>query len=284
MSFATVLKQNATHRSVGTFLVVLSAYSACVVAINYAVFGTEFPILASLPYAWGPMISAGVTVWLLDESLRDWLGQLRSLRAGIHWYLGGAGIVLIGTDFETILASVLGIDVAIQAGSTVPLQQYVFYFAVTLFVAGSLEELGWRGFMQPRLQRRFQAFTASVIIGIIWAVWHIPLMIAGAGTFSGFTEYILMTVTMSIILGWLYNSTDGALPVVMVTHAASNMASIGNVTGNMPAIFDVVSGNIVFYICCASLIALYAGLQTLTRDGTIPEIPGQGQMDSVQLD
>ena len=116
------------------------------------------------------MISAGVTIWVLDESLRDWLSQLRRMRAGFLWYLGGLGIVLIGTDFETIVASLLGIDVVIQAGSSVPVTEYLFYFAVTLFLAGSLEELGWRGFMQSRLQRRFRAVTASAIIGVVWAL------------------------------------------------------------------------------------------------------------------
>lgn len=204
------------------------------------------------------------------------------MRVGVHWYLGGLGIVLIGTDFETIVASLLGIDVVIQAGSSVPVTEYLFYFAVTLFLAGSLEELGWRGFMQPRLQRRFRAVTASAVIGIVWALWHVPLMLAGAGTFAGFHEYILMTIAMSTILGWLYNNTDGALPVVIVTHAASNMASIGRVTGNLPAVFELLSGNVLFYYVCATLIILYAGSRTLTRDGTTPEVPGQHREKSLQ--
>jgi membrane protease YdiL (CAAX protease family) len=197
------------------------------------------------------------------------------VRAGVHWYLGGLGIVLIGTDFETIVASLLGVDVVIQAGSSVPVTEYLFYFAVTLFLAGSLEELGWRGFMQARLQRRFRAVTASAVIGIVWGLWHVPLMLAGAGTFAGFQEYVLMTIAMSTILGWLYNNTDGALPVVMVTHAASNMTSIGRVTGDLPAVFELLSGNVMFYLLCATLIALYAGSRTLTRDGTTPQVPGQ---------
>ena len=282
MSLIESLRQRAAQKPLSTFLVVLATYSTLVVMASYTIFGSEFPTLASLPYAWGPMISAGVTVWVLDESLRDWLGQLRRVRAGVHWYLGGLGIVLIGTDFEPIVASLLGVDVVIQAGSSVPVTEYLFYFAVTLFLAGALEELGWRGFMQPRLQRRFRAVTASVVICIVWALWHVPLMFVGAGTFAGFQEYILMTITMSIVLGWLYNNTGGALPVVMVTHAASNMASIGRVTGDLPTVFELLAGNVLFYLFCAALIALYAGSQTLTRDSTIPEIPGQRNEQPLQ--
>lgn len=275
MTLTDTLREKATQTPLGTFLVVLAAYSALVIIASYTVFGSDFPTLASLPYAWGPMISAGVTVWVLNENLWNWLGQLRHVRASFHWYLAGLGIVLVGTDFESIVASLLGVDVVIQAGSSVPLTEYVFYFAITLFLAGALEELGWRGFMQPRLQRRIHAFTASVVIGIVWALWHVPLMLAGAGNFAGFQEYILMTIAMSVILGWLYNNTDGALPVVMVTHAASNMASISRITGDVPAVFDILSGNVMFYLLCAALITLYAGSQTLTRNGTTPKIPGQ---------
>lgn len=282
MTATESLRQRAAQTPLGTFLVVLATYSALIFMASYTVFGSEFPTLASLPYAWGPMISAGVTVWLLDESLRDWLGQLRRVRAGFPWYLGGLSIVLIGTDFEPIVASILGIDVVVQAGSSVPFTDYLFYFAVTLFLAGAIEELGWRGFMQPRLQRRFRAVTASMVIGIVWALWHVPLMFAGAGTFAGFQEYILMTIAMSVVLGWLYNNTDGVLPVVMVTHAASNMTAIGRVAGNRPAVFEVLSGNVLFYLLCATLIALYAGSRTLTRDGTIPEVPGQRSEQSLQ--
>lgn len=282
MTLTESLRRRAAQTPLGTFLVVLATYSALIVMASYTVFGSEFPTLASLPYAWGPMISAGVTVWALDESLRDWLGQLRRVRAGAHWYLGGLGIVLIGTDFEPIVASLLGVDVVVQAGSSVPLTEYLFYFAVTLFLAGALEELGWRGFMQPRLQRRFRAVTASAVIGIVWALWHVPLMLAGAGTFAGFPEYILMTITMSTVLGWLYNNTDGALPVVMVTHAASNMASIGRVTGDLPVLFELLSGNVLFYFLCAALIVLYAGSRTLTRDGTTPDVPGRRREQSFQ--
>jgi membrane protease YdiL (CAAX protease family) len=274
MTYFELLKQKASQTPFGTFLAVLAAYSALVVIANYAVFGADFPVLASVPYAWGPMISAGATVWIRDESIRDWLGQLGRLRGGVHWYIGGLAIVLIGTDFETIVASLIGVDVVVQAGSSVPLTEYLFYFAVTLFLAGSIEELGWRGFLQPRLQRRFRAVTASVAIGIVWALWHVPMMLAGAGTFAGFPQYILMTVALSVVLGWLYNNTDGALPVVMVTHAASNMATIGRVTGDLPVVFEILSGNVIFYLLCAALIALYAGSRTLTRDGTTPEIPG----------
>lgn len=80
---------------------------------------------------------------------------------------------------------------------------------------------------------------------------------------------------MSVILGWLYNNTEGALPVVMIAHASHSMPRIGDAAGDVPAVFDMLSGDAVFYLFSASIIALYAESQTLTRDGTLPVVPGQ---------
>jgi membrane protease YdiL (CAAX protease family) len=223
-------------------------------------------------YAWAPMITAGVTVWLIDESVRDWLGQLRNLRDGIHWYLIGIAIMMIGTETETIVAVLLGADVTVPYASA---GQYVFVFAVTLFLAGALEELGWRGFLQPRLQHRYSALHASLGIGVIWGLWHIPMILTGTGDFTVFWEYMVNVTAMSVILGWLYNNTEGALPVVMVAHASHNMPRVGDAAGDIPAVFGILSGDTVFYLLCASLIVLYAGSQTLTRDRSLPGIPGQ---------
>jgi hypothetical protein len=84
MSRITPLRRTAADHPVWTFLAVTVAYSAFVFGGFYAAFGTDLPSLTALPYAWGPLIAAGVTVWIVDESVRDWLGQLRNLRVGVH--------------------------------------------------------------------------------------------------------------------------------------------------------------------------------------------------------
>ena len=268
----STLRQRLSHKPIVTFLFVLILYSGLAVAVLYTVFGANFPGLAALPYAWAPMVSAGVTVWLCGESVRDWLGQLRNLRTGLHWYLIGVGIMMIGTEFENIVMVLLGADAVVPYASV---GDYVFTFAVTLFLAGALEELGWRGFLQPRLQQRFSALHASMGIGIIWGLWHVPMILTGTGDFTVFWEYMLNITVMSVLLGWLYNNTNGALPVVMIAHASHNMPRVGEVTGDVPVVFNILSGDVIFYMICASLVGLYAGAQTLTRDGSLPEAPGQ---------
>jgi membrane protease YdiL (CAAX protease family) len=275
------LKQSASKYPIGCFLTVLIIYSAIVGTAIATVFEASQPIFQVAVYAWGPMISAGIAIWLADESLRDWLAQLGTLRAGLRWYLIGVGMMLLGTEFETIVVLLVGGDVSAPAA---PIRQYLLLFGVTLFLAGAIEELGWRGFLQPRLQRRFTAVGASVGIGLLWTAWHTPMIIAGLGNFAAFWEYALNLAAISIIFGWLYNSTNAALPVVMVTHASHNMPPIGVPVGTVPAVFDTLSGDTMVYLLCALLVILYGGAQKLTRAGTLPGVPGQLTGQSLRHD
>ena len=92
----------------------------------------------------------------------------------------------------------------------------------TPFQAG--EEIGWRGFALPRLAARFGLRTASLILGLIWAVWHLPqFYIAGADTYQqSFLVWAPQVVAMSIALAWLYARSGGSLLLVMLMHSAIN--------------------------------------------------------------
>ena len=101
-----------------------------------------------------------------------------------------------------------------------------------LFVAGTLvstpfqagEELGWRGYALPRLTRRFGLGAASALLGVLWAIWHLPLFFIAATDTTGqsLPFYVLTVTAISVALGWLYAGTGGSLLLVMLMHAAAN--------------------------------------------------------------
>lgn len=94
-------------------------------------------------------------------------------------------------------------------------------FIATLFQAGLAEESGWRGFLLPRLQSRYTALTYSLILGLIWALWHLhPQNLSQLGPYTAW--YILGTISFSVILTWVYNHTHGSLIIAVLLHAASN--------------------------------------------------------------
>jgi CAAX protease family protein len=86
------------------------------------------------------------------------------------------------------------------------------------------EEIGWRGYALPRMATRLGLGPASLVLGVIWALWHLPLFfIAGPDTAGqSFPLYLMEVVAVSVAMGWLYGHTRGSLLLVMLLHAAIN--------------------------------------------------------------
>ena len=86
------------------------------------------------------------------------------------------------------------------------------------------EEIGWRGYALPRLAARFGLARASVLLGVIWAAWHLPqFYIPGADTYHhSFLVWSLQVVAGSVAFAWLYARTGGSLLLVMLLHASIN--------------------------------------------------------------
>ena len=106
--------------------------------------------------------------------------------------------------------------------------------AVSGWAAG--EELGWRGFALPRLQQHRNALDASILLGLVWGLWHLPLYFVlgtgqsamlSAGTSPAFAigGFLGWTIGLSVLFTWLFNQTGGSLIVVILFHAAVNLAA-----------------------------------------------------------
>ncbi len=94
----------------------------------------------------------------------------------------------------------------------------------TVIGGQSGEEIGWRGYALPRIARRLGLAGASLVLGVIWAVWHLPLFyFHGADTYAqSFPVYLLQVVALSVAVAWLYWRTGGSLLLTMLLHAAVN--------------------------------------------------------------
>jgi membrane protease YdiL (CAAX protease family) len=99
-------------------------------------------------------------------------------------------------------------------------------FLSTIIGGQAGEELGWRGFALPRLAASFGLGGASILLGILWATWHLPLFLIefpGSDTFGqSFPLYALQVTAISVTMAWLWASTRGSLLPVMLFHAAVN--------------------------------------------------------------
>ena len=99
----------------------------------------------------------------------------------------------------------------------------IFATFISMWVQAG-EEIGWRGYSLPRLTEKFGLAVSSIILGIIWAVWHLPLFfIEGLDTYrQSFPMYLLQVVGISVTMAWLFWKSKGSILPVMLFHAAVN--------------------------------------------------------------
>jgi len=153
------------------------------------------------------------------------LSRLAILPAQVRWYVFAVGfMVAIKLGVVFLYRTVTG------SWPTVGATPWYIMAVATVFStpvqAG--EEVGWRGYALPRLARRFGLPAASLVLGAIWAVWHLPLFfIPGAHSTESFPMYVPAVTAISVVMAWLYWRTNGSLLLTMLMHAAiNNSASI----------------------------------------------------------
>jgi membrane protease YdiL (CAAX protease family) len=181
-------------------------------------------------WTWIPAIAA-----LLAAALTGGRGALRELgsrlvrwRVGWQWYV----VVILGPAvFSLVVAGVYTLfggswaeaaPPAILAG---PLLLLPLFLAILTLTDGLGEELAWRGFALPRLLTRYNALVASVVLGVIWALWHLPLLwTEGNGMFHLPVWLLLLDLTAKAILfTWVFLHTRGSVLIAMLFHGATNL-------------------------------------------------------------
>ena len=183
--------------------------------------GLVLVILASnVPSAVAIVLTAIV---LGRGALRKLLGRLLIWRVNPLWYL----VVVLGP--VALAGGVVGVN-ALLGGPALslgmPLLGVAIFLAFSIVPGSALgEEIGWRGYALPRLQAGRSALSASLILGPIWALWHLPLWLTGAPgrTPTLYAAFVVSVIALSVILTWVYNSTGGSLLMVVLLHATFNL-------------------------------------------------------------
>jgi membrane protease YdiL (CAAX protease family) len=161
------------------------------------------------------------------SGVRRLLGRLLRWRVGLRWYLFALGYI-----------PVLKLAVALVHRATTgdwPRFGGAAWYAIlpSIVVAGVVggplgEEVGWRGYALPRLTERFGPAAASVLLGVVWACWHLPLfVVSGLGSISdqygqSVPTYVLQVTALSVAIAWLTNNTGGSLLLAVLMHSAFN--------------------------------------------------------------
>jgi uncharacterized protein len=170
------------------------------------------------------LLAIVLTALLLGRgALRKLLGRLLIWRVDPRWYLVVVLLPVALSGGMVALNAFVG-GPAISVG--VSLLTVVITLAFFIFPGSALgEEIGWRGYALPRLQSGRSALSASLILGVIWAFYHLPLFFTGQAFRSPslLVPFVVSGLALSVILTWVYNSTGGSLLLVVLLHAAANL-------------------------------------------------------------
>jgi membrane protease YdiL (CAAX protease family) len=163
--------------------------------------------------------------------LRELLRRALIWRVGIQWWIFALFYVIVPSVAALYLYQLLG-GPAVDWSGLEPLYTVVPMFIFLTLAAGIGEEFGWRGFLLPRLQTRYNALVSGLIVGVAWATWHAPLFfiegtsqyehrLAG-GLLPAILGYAAFVIVQSVQFTWLFNNTKGSVLMAAVFHGASN--------------------------------------------------------------
>ena len=198
-------------------------------------------LVLSIFYAIGSALAAVIVSQAHGKrGVQNLLKGLIRWRVGIVWYI----VAIVGPaallSVAQILTTLLGFSVTI-AVPQVDLSPYVIFGLGINSLANTCEEVGWRGFALSHLQKRHNALIATLIVGVLWGLWHLPLLFLA----SPMSEYPFLWFTIIVanafIYTWIYNSTKGSILLVAIFHASGNIVG-AFITGVSPIAYALVNG------------------------------------------
>ena len=195
------------------------------------------------PY--GPLLSALIVTAITrgGEGLRDLLRRVIHFRVGFRYY---AFTVLVPIGLFLLASLVIFIvtgawpDLGLlgEADYLQPLHP-LGVLGLWFLTYGLGEETGWRGFALPHLQKTRSAASATLLLALLWAGWHLPAFLFRDTYVQlgilGFPMFAIMMLFTTMVFTWLYNSTGGSVWIAIVFHAFFNWLSVSEAGGDLVA-------------------------------------------------
>ena len=204
----------------------------------------------------GPLVAALVVIGIADgrAGYRELGARMIRWRVGWPWWL-----VAVGTPLA-VLAVAAAANVALW-DAPAPVLAGIAWTQVALGAAIRLvnpldgplgEEPGWRGYALPQLQVRRSPLVSGVVLGVVVALWHLPLVATGQLPAVG----LPITFAITLVYVWLFNRTGGSVLMTMIFHIAQGTVSYGALgfTGADAARMDRLVGVLWFAIALAVVV------------------------------
>ena len=176
--------------------------------------------------AWGPIIAAFLVTALTEgkAGVRALWRRFWNRNMSIQWLL----VTLLILPALALIANIVTRVVDGQAYplffSYDPQWSVIPMFILAFIFNGMFEEFGWRGYVLPRFQARWNALASSLILGVIWAAWHAgQWFVPGSNLYQrNFCLWGLGTILLSILMTWIFNNTKGSVLAASLLHGMAN--------------------------------------------------------------
>lgn len=209
------------------FLLTWACWIPLAISDAFASEGTAQPSSLLLFWPLGNIIPSLVAIMLTalfsgKSGLGALFRRLGHVRVPLAWY------AVVPLLIPALLFVAIGVN-TLLGGATIAYawSSLISLLVLSLPIAGLGEELGWRGFALPRLQARHTAFAASLLLGVLWGLWHLPLLIATGLvplTSLGILNFLIFDLTITaiaVLLTWVYNNTNGSLFLMVLFHTVA---------------------------------------------------------------
>ncbi len=191
---------------------------------------SDLPDIVGLPGMFAPFGPAVAAFWLTwkesgKTGIKELWGRGWKINFKKKWLLPtlllGPITALLAAAFIYLGKGAFSWDYGIPALMIAPI------FLLIYFANALPEEYGWRGYALDPLQNRFNALKASLVLGLLWALWHLPLFFIKGTTQAAIPlyQFILQTMVLAIFYTWLHNNTNGSVLIAALFHAVSNTAA-----------------------------------------------------------
>jgi membrane protease YdiL (CAAX protease family) len=209
-------------------------------------------------WTYGPAVAAVLAAaWTGGRpALRELRGRVLRWRVGWGWLVLVVVGLPVGLQAATLaLAVPFGAEIS-ELRPTVGVVALLVAVVALSLTDGLGEEVGWRGYALPRLLERTRAVDASLLLGVVWAVWHLPLLVTPGSYLEGMPLWVLLArlPATSILFTWVFRHTGGSALVAVLLHGALNATG-----GSGPSTRPVLLAGIAVHWAVAGALVLLAG-------------------------
>ncbi len=188
-------------------------------------------------WTWMPAVAAFAAAALTGgrAAVSDLGRRLVRWRVAWPWY----AVVIVGPAVFSLAVGAVYVllggswSAALPAAFTTPFPSLALFLVILTLTDGLGEETGWRGFALPRLLERSNPLVASLLLGVLWAGWHLPLVWTEGSSLSGSPVWLLFLnlPATSVLFTWVFLRTRGSVLLAALLHGATNLFVVSPVPG-----------------------------------------------------